>query len=569
MINVIFYFACVFSTIETHLFIYPSLSRSLLMECTIMLLTLIAIMYAIVRRVNIVSDSLTIYLLCWITYVVVHGLLSPVMEVYRTLYLCISLFSIPSIAYLRIMGILARRNIENGVLLIAVIHVLYIMGQYMGVLSSCNPSYHIVGSNENPTVTAIYIVGCLPLIVVRLKEKRYKYFYFLLLSLCLFSLVCLKCRTAYIGLFVEIFIGIIFYVRKNKNSILITYKWTFLLLSLAIIVFTSLKLYMLKQDSADSRLLIWKLSTRMIVEKPQGYGYGLYERNYNLWQSDYFRNEVSSDMERRTASYTAMAYNDYLEHGVEGGIIGMLFLVSFYVVLIRKSLRKRDMQICCVVGSFSIMSLTNFIYSSIQPWLLLICYASLLVTIPDKTERENRYTSFVNISLLVLSVVTVTKVILMTRGQIVLRSYSERITKEKVINDSLMQQLRVSVGTSEAYWNLCAYNNIKQGNYAEAMLELRKAQQLTSSPQVFEMLYFVCQHTDKEEKGIKYIETLCNIQPSLLYPKLLLMEYYKMHGERHMALKCAEDILITPARVNNEKSIKIKSKARDFINSNR
>ena len=265
MINVIFYFACVFSTIETHLFIYPSLSRSLLMECTIMLLTLIAIMYAIVRRVNIVSDSLTIYLLCWITYVVVHGLLSPVMEVYRTLYLCISLFSIPSIAYLRIMGILARRNIENGVLLIAVIHVLYIMGQYMGVLSSCNPSYHIVGSNENPTVTAIYIVGCLPLIVVRLKEKRYKYFYFLLLSLCLFSLVCLKCRTAYIGLFVEIFIGIIFYVRKNKNSILITYKWTFLLLSLAIIVFTSLKLYMLKQDSADSRLLIWKLSTRMIV----------------------------------------------------------------------------------------------------------------------------------------------------------------------------------------------------------------------------------------------------------------------------------------------------------------
>ncbi len=568
IINVVFYMTCVFSTIDTTLFVYPSLSRSMLMECCVLALTLIAITHAVAKRKNFVIDSLSIYLLCWITFVVVHGLLLPVMEEYRTLYLCITLFGVLPLAYLRSIGMLTRRSIENGLLLVTMMHILCILGQYMGFFSSYNAYFAVVGFNENPTVTAIYIVGTLPLIVGRLRDKRFKTFYFILLLLCLLSLVCLKCRTAYIGLCIENFIGTTFYVRNNKNSVPILYKWAFLLLSLVIVAVVAMKLYKLKQDSADSRLLIWKLSAKMIVEKPQGYGYGLYEKYYNLRQSDYFRGDVSSDIERRTASFTAMAYNDYLEHGVEGGIIGMFFIVTFYVMLIRKSLRKCDMQICCVVGSFSVMSLTNFVYSSIQPWLLLMCYASLLVTIPEKSKGANRYVSSVSVVLLLLSVISMIKVISMTRGQIVLKSYSERIPKRQGVSDSLMLQLRASVGTSEAYWNLCAYNNIKQGKYAEAMAELKKAHQLTSSPQVFEMLYFVCQHNEKEKEGIKYIDTLCSLQPSLLHPKLLLMEYYKRHGERDMALKYAKDILITPARVNNETSLKIKSKAQDFINSN-
>ncbi len=566
--NVVFYMTCVFSTIDTTLFVYPSLSRSLLMECGVLALTLIAITHAIAKRKNIAMNYFSIYLLCWITFVVVHGLLSPVMEEYRTLYLCITLFSVLPFAYLRSIGMLTRRSIENGLLLVTMMHILCIMGQYMGLLSSYNAYFSVVGFNENPTVTAIYIVGTMPLLAGRLRERRYKKSYFILLLLCLLSLVCLKCRTAYIGLCVEIFIGITFYVRKNKDSVLIAHKWAFLLLSLVIVAVGAMKLYKLKQDSADSRLLIWKLSTKMIVEKPQGYGYGLYERNYNLRQSDYFRGGVSSETERRTASFTAMAYNDYLEHGVEGGIIGMLFIVTFYIMLIRQSLRKRDMRICCVVGSFSVMSLTNFVYSSIQPWLLLMCYASLLITMPEKPKGVNRYASSVSVFFLILSFIAMTKVLLMTRGQIVLKSYIERITKRQDAADGLMLQLRASIGTSEAYWNLCAYNNIKQGKYAEAMAELKKAHQLTSSPQGFEMLYFASQHTEKEEEGIKFMDTLSNLQPTLLHPKLLLMEYYKRRGERDMALKYAKDILITPARVNNEKSLKIKTKAQDFINSN-
>lgn len=64
----------------------------------------------------------------------------------------------------------------------------------------------------------------------------------------------------------------------------------------------------------------------MIAENPfKGYGYGLFERNYNLKQASYFANQTSSNTERRNASFVAMAYNDYLEQTIEGGILGLLF----------------------------------------------------------------------------------------------------------------------------------------------------------------------------------------------------------------------------------------------------
>lgn len=98
-----------------------------------------------------------------------------------------------------------------------------------------------------------------------------------------------------------------------------------LLFSITIFI-VGIHLYQIKNNSADGRLLIWKLSTKMIAENPfKGYGYGLFERNYNLKQASYFANQTSSNTERRNASFVAMAYNDYLEQTIEGGILGLLF----------------------------------------------------------------------------------------------------------------------------------------------------------------------------------------------------------------------------------------------------
>lgn len=104
------------------------------------------------------------FILGWIAYIAFHGWSVPVMEEYRTYYLCITLFSILPLAYLRCHRLLTRRSIENGLLLTAIIQLLYIGGQAIGLTESGNTCFSITGANENPTVTAVYLTGCMPLL---------------------------------------------------------------------------------------------------------------------------------------------------------------------------------------------------------------------------------------------------------------------------------------------------------------------------------------------------------------------------------------------------------------------
>ena len=64
-------------------------------------------------------------------------------------------------------------------------------------------------------VTAMYLAGCVPLIVHRLRCPDRKVAYVLFLVLALFAVVLLRCRTAYIGLAVE---AAVFFLFSSKDS---------------------------------------------------------------------------------------------------------------------------------------------------------------------------------------------------------------------------------------------------------------------------------------------------------------------------------------------------------------
>lgn len=439
----------------------------------------------------------------------------------------------------------------------------------MGLIDSGNNFFSITGSNENPTVTAIYLVSNIPLIVKRFRYNNHQGFYALLLITSIISVITLKCRTAYIGLFVEIIVWLLLQTRNLRKQKISYCKWLILPTFFIVGIIASVKLYDMKRDSSDSRLLIWRLSTKMIIEKPQGYGYGLFERNYNIYQSEYFRTTKASIKEKQNANFTAMAYNDYLEQGVEGGIIGMLFLLGFYILLFITAFHKHDVQALCVVSSLAIMSLTNFIYSSMQPWWLLMCYASFLTRSETYYKIQRNYYICVNSIAISLLFFAIIRIVYMTSSQIQLTKYQECLNKGNIIPKEKLAILQSSIRTSEAYWNLCAYNSIIEQKYCDAIIHLNKAHLFTSSPQDYIMYYIAYQQMQKEMVGIRYIDTLAYMQPSLLRPKLLLMEYYNNIGNKHEALNYAEEILETKPKVNNNESSYIQSKAFNYINSNK
>lgn len=117
--------------------------------------------------------------------------------------------------------------------------------------------------------------------------------------------------------------------RSLPNSISSLFKDTVqkkILMSggVLLLVAAATTLYKFKQNSADGRLLIWKVSTQMIKEAPLlGHGAGKFKAYYMNYQADYFRENTNAD-EAMLADNTSYAFNEIIKMGVEHGTVGLL-----------------------------------------------------------------------------------------------------------------------------------------------------------------------------------------------------------------------------------------------------
>jgi O-antigen polymerase len=572
--HMLFYLTCFACTADVGLFVYPSLSRSLLMESGILLLAVSAAvhgMMACVTKRSIAfktdkTDAFYLLLLLWGGYVMVHGLLSPVAEEYRTFYLCTTLSVPVLLAYFRQNGWLNRRTIENGLLMIAGLHLICISAQTMGVADTGNAFFRVTGSNENPTITALYLTGCVPFIVRRISHGAHRSLYACFLFLSVIAVMALRCRTAYIGLVTEAVVGLCLYVRDHGNAIkfIVRNKWALLAATLLLGITVSSRLYTSKRDSADGRLLIWRLSAEMIAAHPQGYGYGLFEKEYNIRQADYFRSDRYTVAEKRNADFIFMPYNDYLEHGIEGGIVGMLFLTSFYLMGIGRAARRRRKTECAVISAFALMSFTNFVYASIQPWFLLLCCSSMTgADCINRTVRCPRKPVAMAITV-ALAVVTFLSVQVMkqTAAQIRLK---ELAASESRPDDGLFAAIEKAVGTSEAYWSLRADNHIRSSSYDKALWCLATARRYSSSPNLLLREYLCYTALGRNADAVGRIETIYYMQPHKLSIKQMLMRHCFANGMESRGLYYAREIVDTGVKIENEKAARIIHEAEYYI----
>lgn len=552
------------ATLDTNWFVYPSLSRTLVSEIFILLLVMFSLACCISRKNGIMPTRFLSFIFVWIVYIVLHYFCSYPHEQYHTLYLVITLSLLPTVVFCLRQSLINRSQCENIILLIAVIHIFFIAAQWSGFIGSGNKYFMMTGSNENPTVTALYLVGCVPIIATRLKTKERRVCYILFLATFIMAIILLRCRTAYIGMAIEASVGTIYWFRKKGIHLQRSYKYIAVFLVSLILVCISVGLYNAKRESADGRWLIWKLSAKMIIDNPQGYGYGLFEKYYNLCQAQYFAQGDGTEVEKFCSDHVFMAYNDFLEQGVEGGVIGMLFFIAFYLVLIYKALRQCDIMSASVISSFAVMSLTNFVYTSIQPWYLLLIVGAFVVCDEKKFPVKIRSKAIL-MPLLIIVGGCLCKVCFMTKSQIKLADYKDKIVKGDCASNAELLSLQPYIGTSEAYYNLFAYNMLLCNNSHVAIEHIVKAFDYTSSPQTYRLAYLAYNQSGREDEGIRYINVQRNMMPMLLEPKLLLMEYYSKYGRQDEALFYAKEIEQTPHKINNEKSESIRCKAHIFI----
>lgn len=498
-------------------------------------------------------------------YVAIYSTFIP-SENYKVLYLLITILWGVILSISISQKLIDWRFIQNSIIGISIVNILAIVLQFIGFMPSANPYFLITGCAENPSETAIFLTCCLVIVFSRLKERKEIILYKVLLFVIILCLFMLRCRTAIIGC-VIISAYYLYQDRKLYLKNLSEFKQRTISLFIGLIFISLLTgLYKYKQDSSEGRLFIWKTSLNMLLDMPMGYGYGLYEKNYNLKQASLYNMGKMSKDEIENANYITVAYNDIIEHGVEGGIIGSLFFVLFFIYTMLIAYKKHDEEGFILIMTVLLMSMINYITNAIQVWVLLTSVYGKIVSNTDKEIIESPKHKITSLVILSISVLLCVKELTFIKTQFKLAKYkkSERSCNTSNLDNSL-DRLQKTIGTSEAFYKTRAVDQMNSGNFNKALIDLNVARQYTSSPEIYYLLHICHMKIGDEVKDIEVLKTLMGILPHSLRPRLLLMQCYDNTGNINEALKYAHGIMKMEVKIKSENANVIKEQAKEYL----
>lgn len=128
--------------------------------------------------------------------------------------------------------------------------------------------------------------------------------------------------------------------------------------------------YWVKKDSADGRLLIWKVSTQMISEQPiTGLGFDRYRAGYMDAQAVWFQNNPG-DPSAVLAADNHYAFNELLQFTAEQGVIGLILLLILGILIVRTT--DKTNSVWLIISKAGILSIGVFAFFSYPAQILPI-----------------------------------------------------------------------------------------------------------------------------------------------------------------------------------------------------
>ena len=211
------------------------------------------------------------------------------------------------------------------------------------------------------------------------KKKAILFTQYILLLLgfaIIFLIICTQSRTSILSLVISLSV---LAFKNSKAKLFINKHW--LKITCLIVVF-GFGAYFYKKPSADGRFLMNRISIRAIASnKWNGVGPGNYAGAYGKSQAALFSEMMSSknndidweaigENKRLIADCPTKAFNEYLNIGVEYGVISLMLFSGIIVTAIIQSL-KNDNAWCFGLIGFSIFALFSYPLHSLQFQILL------------------------------------------------------------------------------------------------------------------------------------------------------------------------------------------------------
>ena len=447
--------------------------------------------------------------------------------------------------------------------------------QYAHIISSQSSNFEVTGTLDNPNITAMVLCLSIPALIeiIRMTKKMYGYLCGFILVITGVSLLILQCRTAIVGVAVVV----ILYVFNSSKTIKLQQLKYIKTISFCFLIFLSNAFFFIqhqKQASSDGRLTIWKISAEMISKKPiSGYGYGLFQREYNLQQADYFNRELRPEQERMNAGFTGMAYNEYIEQTVMGGLLGGLLFTAMILSLLVAGWKNRNTTLAPFIGvaAFAAMSLFNFTINSPMLLFTFMIYASVLLVQTSADSMTKTYIIPKKVTLLCTSIGIVFIVLSIQKYN---AQQELKVAKQMLQNGEInaagviLDEIEPDISTSEAYYRTRTSYYLCHNDYDKALASTVQALSYASYPFLVMNAAELSVKLGKLDDVERYCKVASGIEPHVFRPRVMQMEMYVQTGQQLKANLIANDILTMKPKFMTEKVKIYKQLALRVLNEN-
>ncbi|WP_154647893.1 O-antigen ligase family protein [Pedobacter arcticus] len=515
-------------------------------------------------------------LLIWFVYIILQQLAAAGLG-FNGYHAIANLLLLGSLLFLFRTEKISFQFISAGVFIIAFIQSSICVLQWIGLLKSPSDYFQVTGSLTNPNVTAMFLAMVCPLTLYLWRFPKYRSYIAFASSIMLLSLILLNCRTAYIGLGSIFLLAIHFkfkvfsHLGLNKRTGLIFLLFSF---SLGLVIPVVSKIYHAKKDSADGRILIYKLSASMAKNAPFfGIGYGNFERDYNIYQADYLSKNPKAEGFAQ-AGHVKMAYNDYLQNTIEGGLVGLVLFAGSIILLLnskKKEVKSSDKEStfdAFAIGklgvlAFAIMAMVNFTIEAVPVMFLFIVYAALIVKQTKSfCTLKNISANYFQVSATIVAIYIcylTFNFISANRKNAIAKALARSNQTEKAI--VLLNSLKEPLRNLESYHSNFAYVLYLNNNSENTLKEILLTKKHTSDPKLFRLAGQCYLKLGQLELAAKEFETESKLTPTVFAPRYYLMQTALKAHNMPLAINTAQGIVDLKPKIKSNKVFFYKNQA--------
>jgi hypothetical protein len=435
---------------------------------------------------------------------------------------------------------------------IAILQKLYIIGNY-------NIFFDVTGAFNNPGklggYVAVAFVAAICLLNIAIKNKSHPQILFLFVtSVFLFiALILADSRAVFVGVLCGI--SICFY--HKIHSIYKRHKIVFSIIFFVSAILIGLFLFNYRQGSANSRLLIWRVSADMIFDKPlSGHGITTFDQKYMNYQAAYFDKNPDSKF-IPVADNVAYAYNEFIHVTVETGIAGLLILLFvFYSAFLGKKQYSQKAVLAALLA-FSMFSYPSEVFP------LLILFPIIIGYIETKPFRkiclQRGIFIIVGVSLLLLIYINI-------RSELYFRKASAELVQIRENNRPAKEYIGKHYNRLKYDHEFCRFYTVwLKENYSESeifnVLELLPT---SDNYCIFGERYVKNGMYCKAEECFK---TASLMIPNRILPNYSLFKLYQKLGDKEKTVMMANKILNQHVKIINTQTVRIQFEVENCLKS--